>query len=100
MRYPTPLQPGGGKPRPRQRVEAGVARIVMWADAKLPRGVRSLLGLVLIVAGVFGFLPILGFWMIPLGGALIALDVPPLRRRLFNWVDRRRKRSNDRASEA
>jgi hypothetical protein len=63
-------------------------RFVQWGQANLPPGVRSLLGLVLIVGGVFGFLPILGFWMIPLGGALIALDIPPLRRRLLAWLDK------------
>jgi hypothetical protein len=46
------------------------------------------------VGGVFGFLPILGFWMIPLGAALIALDIPPLRRRLLAWLDRDRAAKN------
>jgi hypothetical protein len=64
-------------------------RGVIWAQANVPPGVRSLLGTVLIVGGVFGFLPILGFWMIPLGGAFIALDIPPLRRRLLTWLGKR-----------
>ena len=33
----------------------------------------------LIVGGFLGFLPILGFWMVPLGLAIIANDVPFLR---------------------
>ena len=37
-------------------------------------------GALLIVGGVFGFLPILGFWMIPLGVAVILLDVTMVRR--------------------
>jgi hypothetical protein len=78
------------QPTRRERVISAVRRAVGWADRKLPRGVRSVLGLLLIVAGVFGFLPILGFWMIPLGIALIALDFPPLRRRLFDWLERQR----------
>jgi len=54
---------------------------------KLPPGVRSLAGLVLIVAGVLGIvLPILGFWMAPLGLMFIALDVPPWRRRVERWL--------------
>jgi hypothetical protein len=54
---------------------------------KLPLGVRSLAGLVLIVAGVLGIvLPILGFWMAPLGLMFIALDVPPWRRRVERWL--------------
>ncbi len=48
----------------------------------VPPGLRSLLGLALIVGGVFGFLPVLGFWMIPLGAAIIALDLRPLLRKL------------------
>ena len=63
-------------------------RGVKWAQENVPPGVHSVLGLVLVAGGVFGFLPILGFWMIPLGAALIALDIPPLRRRLLAWLDR------------
>ena len=54
------------------------------------RWVRIPVGIVLIVAGVFGFLPILGLWMIPLGLLLIAQDVPFLRRpigRALVWAD-------------
>lgn len=47
---------------------------------RVPRGLRFLLGLVLIVGGIFGFLPILGFWMIPLGVMVAALDVDLIRR--------------------
>ncbi len=50
--------------------------------SRVPTGVRSALGLVLIAAGLLGFLPIFGFWMIPLGLFFIALDVPALRRRI------------------
>jgi hypothetical protein len=32
------------------------------------------MGLVLIAGGGLGFLPVLGFWMLPLGLAVIALD--------------------------
>ena len=62
-------------------------RGVTWAQEHVPPGLRSLLGALLIAGGIFGFLPILGFWMIPLGAALIALDIPPLRRRLLAWLD-------------
>lgn len=53
-----------------------------FGKSNVPAGVRSLLGLVLIAAGLLGFLPILGFWMIPLGLFFIAMDVPVLRRRI------------------
>jgi hypothetical protein len=42
--------------------------------------VRVPAGLLLIVGGVFGFLPVLGFWMIPLGLILLARDIPLLAR--------------------
>ena len=34
------------------------------------------------VGGILGFLPIVGFWMLPLGVAVAALDVGPLIRRM------------------
>lgn len=49
-----------------------------WVRAHVPPGLRLVLGLVLIVGGVFGFLPVLGFWMIPLGLAIAALDIRPI----------------------
>ncbi len=36
-------------------------------------------GVGLVAGGVFSFLPVLGFWMLPLGIVLLAKDVPPLR---------------------
>ncbi|TMV09003.1 hypothetical protein FGK63_07740 [Ruegeria sediminis] len=48
--------------------------------ARVPRGLRLALGLVLILGGTLGFLPILGFWMIPLGVAVAALDIQLYRR--------------------
>ncbi len=59
-----------------------------WGRLKLPFGLRTGSGVLLLMGGVLGFLPVLGFWMIPLGAALIALDVPPLRRRLRAWLHR------------
>lgn len=51
-----------------------------WVRAPVTRIGRLLVGSVLIVFGAFGFLPVLGYWMIPLGLLLIAQDVPGLRR--------------------
>lgn len=47
---------------------------------RVPPGLRLVLGLLLILGGVLGFLPILGFWMIPLGIAVAALDIELWRR--------------------
>jgi hypothetical protein len=42
--------------------------------------VRVPLGVLLVTGGLLGFLPVLGFWMVPLGLLLLALDVALLRR--------------------
>ena len=48
---------------------------------KLPasRIARLALGVALILGGMLWFLPVLGFWMLPLGIAVLAVDVPALR---------------------
>ena len=63
-------------------------RAYAWGRLKLPFGLRTVLGVLFVVGGLLGFLPVLGFWMIPLGAVLIALDVPPLRRWLRGWLYR------------
>ncbi len=69
-------------------------RAMRWVVRNVPPGARTLLGLLLIVGGVFGFLPILGFWMIPLGVGVILLDVALVRRwrrgRQVRWSRRSR----------
>lgn len=50
---------------------------------------RIPLGVVLVLAGFVGFLPVLGFWMVPLGLVLLAQDVPLLHgplARLIDWI--------------
>ena len=49
---------------------------------KLPGNplLRMGFGVLLIVGGLLGFLPVLGFWMIPLGLAVLGADFPPVRR--------------------
>jgi hypothetical protein len=76
----------------RHRLVIVTYRLVRWADRRLPPIVRSLLGLLLMAAGLVGFLPILGFWMFPLGVALVISDFPPLRRRLERWLNETRRR--------
>ncbi|MEO0619597.1 MAG: hypothetical protein AAFZ01_10000 [Pseudomonadota bacterium] len=67
-------------------------------SVKLPgnRIARVLLGIALVCGGFLGFLPILGFWMIPLGFAVLAVDIPFVERRwskaqprLEAWIARR-----------
>lgn len=57
---------------------------------------RAILGVVLILGGFLGFLPVLGFWMLPLGLVILSIDFPPVRRfrraitvRMVDWLSRR-----------
>jgi hypothetical protein len=64
----------------------------------LPRSrfARKLTGIALILGGILGFLPILGFWMVPLGFLVLSRDVPIVRRwrrRLGVWWAKRRRKS-------
>lgn len=57
--------------------------------------VRIVVGVILIIGGVFGFLPMLGFWMLPLGVVVLSVDLHPVRRfrrRVEVWWGRRRRR--------
>ena len=65
---------------------------------KLPgsQPVRLTVGTLLIVAGMFGFLPVIGFWMIPLGVLVLSVDVPfvrRIRRRIEVWWGYRQERN-------
>jgi hypothetical protein len=63
------------------------------------RWVRIPVGVLLVVFGIFGFLPILGFWMIPLGLWLLAVDILAVRRlnrRLATRLGRYRGRQSRR----
>jgi hypothetical protein len=51
--------------------------------------VRLPVGILLVLGGIFSFLPVLGVWMLPLGLLFIAYDVPFLRRpmaRFTIWI--------------
>lgn len=52
-----------------------VKRFLGFARNRIPPGARTLIGILLVVGGIFGFLPVLGFWMIPLGIVLIGMDM-------------------------
>lgn len=52
---------------------------------------RMAIGVMLILGGMVGFLPILGFWMVPLGLLVLSVDIPAVRRlnrRLTVWAVR------------
>lgn len=83
---------GSGKEGRRTRKLIVVSyRFLKGGKRHLPPIFRGLVGIVLIASGILGFLPILGFWMIPLGLALLATDVPPLRRWLMKRLNSARR---------
>ena len=61
-------------------------RLLLWGDSHVPFGIRSLVGVLFMIGGVFGFFPLLGFWMFPLGAAFVALDMPWTRHRIHDWM--------------
>jgi hypothetical protein len=78
-----------GQPAPKIRL--------FGREMSLPQSrlARNALGIVLVLLGTVGFLPVLGFWMIPLGLFVLAYDFPSVRR--FNrragvWIRRKFKR--------
>ncbi len=51
-------------------------------EFSLPRSrlARMIIGVALVLGGIAGFLPVLGFWMIPLGLLILSVDLPLVRR--------------------
>jgi hypothetical protein len=61
------------------------------------RPLRIAIGAMLVFLGIFGFLPILGFWMIPLGLLVLSHELASIRRqrrRFVVWWERRRRRKS------
>ena len=59
------------------------------------RPVRVLIGILLILCGFLGFLPILGFWMVPMGLVVLSIDLPFVRRgrrKVEVWWGKRKAR--------
>ena len=57
-------------------------RFLAWVRKTVPEWLRLPLGILLMLLGLLGFLPILGFWMIPVGFAVAAMGMRPIRARL------------------
>ena len=74
--------------RPGDSVKLGRYRL------PLPRSrlLRIAIGGLLVLFGLFGFLPVLGFWMIPVGLLILSGDIPRVRRwrrRFAVWFSRK-----------
>ncbi|MES1149664.1 MAG: hypothetical protein ABUL53_10825 [Bradyrhizobium guangdongense] len=89
-------EPAGGD----QRLDALIGRLpsrvggaVNYLLKPSNRWVRIPSGALLVAGGVLSFLPLLGVWMLPLGLALLAEDVPALRSsrsKALDWIERRK----------
>jgi hypothetical protein len=86
-----------------ERLPHSVAPAVGWLRQPSSRWVRLPAAALLVAGGFVGFLPLLGFWMIPLGLILVAQDLPFMRppmARLLAWIDRKWPASGKRGSKA
>jgi hypothetical protein len=63
----------------RENFEALPHQIREWAHRQ-PKPARMSIGVALVFGGFLGFLPILGFWMVPLGLIILSVDFPVIRR--------------------
>ncbi len=108
--------PGGYRALPGEGAESGASADDAAASGSRPRlrlfgrqlplpasrPWRIALGASLVGGGVLGFLPILGFWMLPLGLFVLSVDSPLVRRwrrrgevRYAKWRKARRARGTD-----
>ncbi len=75
-----------------RRLPENMRGLVRWLRKPGSGVVRIILGILLVICGLVGFLPILGFWMIPLGVLVLAIDLPFVRPpliKLLDWVERK-----------
>lgn len=67
-------------------------RLITFVNARPGVLLRVPLALFLMMAGLLGFLPMLGFWMIPLGFVILAIDLPLLQPAVTTTMIRFRRR--------
>jgi hypothetical protein len=73
-----------------RRVPIRVSNFIRWLRKPSSFAVRLLVALLLILGGLFSFLPILGLWMLPLGLLFIGQDVPMLQKPFVGalaWIE-------------
>lgn len=58
-----------------RRIPGVAARMLARVRRPEARWVRIPLGVLLVLGGIFSFLPVLGIWMLPLGLLLLAVDL-------------------------
>jgi membrane-bound ClpP family serine protease len=64
------------------------AKLLEWLRRPATKFIRIPIGVLMILGGIFSFLPILGIWMLPLGLLLLALDIALLRTPVAGFIVR------------
>ena len=75
-----------------QHLPNWLGRFLHWLRQPSMLIARIFVCLLLVVGGLLSFLPVLGFWMLPLGLIIIAQDLPFLQAplvRVFQWIERK-----------
>lgn len=75
-----------------KRMPRKLAGFLHWLRTPQRFWVRIPFAVFFILFGLVGFLPLVGFWMIPVGLLLLAEDVPVLARpvaKILAWIDRK-----------
>jgi hypothetical protein len=75
-----------------KKLPSGPSKFVGWLRKPSSIYARIPIAFLLIVGGIFSFLPVLGLWMLPLGLLLFAQDVPILQTpmaRMLGWIERK-----------
>lgn len=87
------------KPRPKVRFAGKTLHLPHSRAARVGIGIGLLGG------GMLGFLPVLGFWMIPLGLMVLSTDIPRVRRwrrkgtvAITRWWQERRQKPDSGAA--
>jgi len=74
---PEDVQPGPAGPGEPPRTITVLGRTIRMPRS---RALRVAIGILMIVFGLFGFLPVLGFWMIPVGFFILSYEFAMVRR--------------------
>lgn len=75
-----------------QRMPQKLAGFLRWLRQPHVIWIRIPFAVFFILFGMVGFLPLVGFWMIPIGLLLLAEDVPLLARpvaQVLAWIERK-----------
>lgn len=77
------------------KIPKPLGRFIQWMRKPELRWLRLIVGVLFVIFGFVGFLPILGFWMVPLGFIILAQDSKWLQRptlKAITWLEGKLRR--------